>query len=83
MFKDVAKHGLKVAIIDRVTGRVYTCNEVDESTAKYSSTLNRMGFKKNDVLYTKSCITEDGWFCSGDIGYFKLTQMDAFTLLTT
>ena len=19
---------------------------------------------------TKSCITEDGWFCSGDIGYF-------------
>ena len=50
VFKDVAKHGPKVAIVDGVTGREYTYNEVDESTAKFSSALNRMGFKKNDVL---------------------------------
>lgn len=50
VFKDVAKHGSKVAIIDGVSGKEYTFNEVDESTSRFSSALNRMGFSKGSVL---------------------------------
>ena len=38
------KFGSKVAIVDGVTGRDYTFNEVDESTSKFSSALNRIPF---------------------------------------
>ena len=36
--------------MDGVTAREYSYNEIGESTAKFSSALSRMGFKKNDVL---------------------------------
>ena len=50
VFKHVSKYGSRVAIIDAVSGREYTFNEVVESTAKFSSALNRMGFSKGSVL---------------------------------
>lgn len=50
VFKDVAKYGSKVAIVDGVSGREYTFNEVNESTSKISSAFNRMGFSKGSVL---------------------------------
>ena len=50
VFKHVSNYGSRVAIIDAVSGRDYTFNEVVESTAKFSSALNRMGFSKGSVL---------------------------------
>lgn len=50
VFKDVARHGSKVAIIDGVSGKEYTFNEVDENTSRFSSALNRIGFSKGSVL---------------------------------
>ena len=50
VFKNVSRHGSKVAIVDGVSGRAYTFNEVDETTGKFSSALNRMGFSTSSVL---------------------------------
>ena len=50
VFKEVLKHGSKVAIIDGLSGREYTFNEVHEGTSKFSSALNRMGFSQGNVL---------------------------------
>lgn len=50
VFKDAAKYGSRVAIIDGVSGKEYTFNEVDENTSRFSSALNRMGFSKGSVL---------------------------------
>ena len=50
VFRNFNKWGSKVAIVDGVTGREYTFNEVDENTSKFSSALNRMGFSKGNVL---------------------------------
>ena len=50
VFRDFPKHGHRVAIVDGVTGREYTFNEVDETTAKFSSALNRLGFSSGNVL---------------------------------
>ena len=50
VYKSMSKHGSKVAIIDGVSGREYTFNEIDETTGKFSSALNRMGFSKGSVL---------------------------------
>lgn len=50
VYKNMSKYGSKVAIIDGVSGREYTFNEIDETTARFSSALNRMGFSKGSVL---------------------------------
>ena len=50
VFRDFSKYGPRVAIVDGVTGREYTFNEVDENTSKFSSALNRMGFSRGSVL---------------------------------
>ena len=50
VFQNFSKYGSRVAIVDGVSGKEYTFNEVNESTAKFSSALNRMGFSKGDVL---------------------------------
>ena len=50
VFNDVSKHGSKVAIVDGLSGREHTFNEVHECTAKFSSALNRMGFSRGSVL---------------------------------
>ena len=50
VFRDFSKYGPRVAVVDGVTGREYTYNEVDENTSKFSSALNRMGFSKGNVL---------------------------------
>ena len=48
--KDFDKNGSRVAIVDGVSGREYTYNEIAESIAKFSSALNHMGFGKGDVV---------------------------------
>ena len=50
VYRNFRKFGSKVAIVDGVIGRDYTFNEVDESTSKFSSALNRMGFSRGSVL---------------------------------
>ena len=43
-------HGRKTALIDGVTGREYSYNEVQESVVNMASGLVRSGIKKGDVL---------------------------------
>ena len=50
VYKDFAKFGKKIAIVDGVTGRELSYNQIDELTSKFSSSLRRMGFGKGDVL---------------------------------
>ena len=50
VFGNFAQYGKKTAIIDGFSGREYSFNEIDETTAKFSSALNRMGLQKGDVL---------------------------------
>ena len=50
VFSQSDKHGTKVAIVDGVTGREYSYNELHESVVNFSSGLNRLGFEKGDVL---------------------------------
>ena len=50
VYRHFSKYGSRVAVVDGVSGREYTFNEVDESTAKFSSALNRMGFSRGSVL---------------------------------
>ena len=50
VYRHFSKYGSRVAVVDGVSGREYMFNEVDESTAKFSSALNRMGFSRGSVL---------------------------------
>ena len=50
VFSQVDKHRRKIAIVDGITGREYSYDEVHESVVNFSSGLNRLGFKKGDVL---------------------------------
>ena len=50
VFSHIGKHGQKTAIVDGVTGREYSYNELGRSVINFSSGLNRLGFQKGDVL---------------------------------
>eukprot|EP00731_Ephydatia_muelleri_P025133 Em0017g216a len=50
VFSQVENHRKKIAIVDGVTGREYSYNELHESIVHFSSGLNSRGFKKGDVL---------------------------------
>ena len=50
VFQQFPKYGKKVALIDGVTGREYSYNEVQESVVNMASGLVRSGMEKGDVL---------------------------------
>ena len=50
VFQQFPKYGRKVALIDGVTGREYSYNEVQESVVNMASGLVRSGMEKGDVL---------------------------------
>ena len=50
VYRDFPKHGPKIALVDGMTGREFSYNELDEMTAKFSSGLKRLGFQEGDVL---------------------------------
>lgn len=50
VYRDFAKFGKKIAIVDGVTGQEFSYNQIDELTGKVSSGLRRIGFGKGDVL---------------------------------
>ena len=66
VYRNFRKFGSKVAIVDGVTGRDYTFNEVDESTSKFYSALNRMGFSRGSVL--SICSPNVPEYCSAFFG---------------
>ena len=45
-----SKFGSKIGLVEGISGREYSYNELDESTCKFSSGLQRMGFGKSDVM---------------------------------
>eukprot|EP00731_Ephydatia_muelleri_P025132 Em0017g215a len=50
VFSQIESNGRKVAIVDGISGREYSFNELHESVVNFSSGLNRLGFQKGDVL---------------------------------
>ena len=50
VFQHFPKYGKKIALIDGVTGREYSYNEVQESVFNMASGLVRSGMEKGDVL---------------------------------
>ena len=50
VFQHFPKYGKKIALIDGVTGREYSYNEVQESVVNVASGLVRSGMQKGDVL---------------------------------
>ena len=50
VYRDFSKFGNKVALVNGATGREFSYSELESSTAKLSSALNRMGMQKGDVL---------------------------------
>ena len=50
IFQHFPKYGKKTALIDGVTGREYSYNEVQETVVNMASGLVRSGMKKGDVL---------------------------------
>ena len=50
VFQHFPKYGKKTALIDGVTGREYSYNEVQESVVNIASGLARSGMQKGDVL---------------------------------
>ena len=50
VFQNFPKYGKKIALIDGVTGREYSYNEVQESVVNIASGLVRSGMQKGDVL---------------------------------
>ena len=50
VFRHYPKYGKKVALVDGVTGREYSYNELQESVASVASGLVRSGMEKGDVL---------------------------------
>jgi len=50
VFQHFSKYGKKTALVDGVTGREYSYNEVQESVVNMASGLVRSGLQKGDVL---------------------------------
>ncbi len=50
VFQDFPKFGNRTAVVDGITGQEFSYNHIDELTSKFSSGLNRSGFKPGDVL---------------------------------
>ena len=50
VFQDFPKFGNRTAVVDGITGQEFSYNQIDELTSKFSSGLNRSGFKPGDVL---------------------------------
>ena len=50
VYRDFSKFGNKVALVNGATGREFSYSELESSTTKLSSALNRMGMQKGDVL---------------------------------
>ncbi len=50
IFQDFPKFGNRTAVVDGITGQEFSYNQIDELTSKFSSGLNRSGFKPGDVL---------------------------------
>jgi len=50
VFQHFPKYGKNIALIDGITGREYTYNEVQESVVSVASGLVRSGMQKGDVL---------------------------------
>lgn len=44
------KFGSRIGMVDGISGREYSYNELDESSCRLSSNLQRMGFGKGDVM---------------------------------
>ena len=50
VYQDFPKFGKRTAVVDGITGQQFSYNQIDELTSKFSSGLNRNGFKPGDVL---------------------------------
>nr|CAR31336.1 luciferase polypeptide [Suberites domuncula] len=50
VLQDFSKFGKKIAIVDGISWKEYSFNQIDELTSKFSSGLKRIGFKTGDVL---------------------------------
>ena len=51
IMKEFPNYGSKIGLVDGLSGREYSYNEIAEITRKFSSGLqNRLGFEKGDVL---------------------------------
>ena len=48
--EEFSKFGSRTAIVNGLTGREYSFNELDENICKFSSSLLRMGFGRGDVM---------------------------------
>ena len=49
--KEFPNYGSKIGLVDGISGREYSYNEIAETTSKFSCGLqNRLGFEKGDVL---------------------------------
>lgn len=48
--ENFSKHGSNIALVNGITGREYSYNELNESIAKFSSGLRRLNFAQGDVL---------------------------------
>jgi len=70
VFQHFPKYGKKTALIDGVTGREYSYNEVQESVVNMASGLVRSGMQKGDVLALVSPNSEE--FCTT---YFSTLAM--------
>ena len=48
--QNFSEHGSKIGIVDGVTGREYSYNEIADSIARFSCGLQRIGFGQRDVM---------------------------------
>lgn len=48
--RNFSKFGTKIGMVDGISGREYSFNELDECTCKFSSSLQRRGFGRGDVM---------------------------------
>ncbi|KAL9952229.1 hypothetical protein ACROYT_G039451 [Oculina patagonica] len=50
IFQNFGKYGDRTAIIDAISGRSFSFNQIIDLTRRFSSALNKRGFQKGDVL---------------------------------
>ena len=62
VFQHFSKYGEKIALVDGITGREYSYNELQESVVNMASGLVRGGMEKGDVLSLVS--PNSAQFCS-------------------
>jgi acyl-CoA synthetase (AMP-forming)/AMP-acid ligase II len=48
--ENFASYGSRIGLIDGISGREYSYNEIAETVLRFSSGLQRLGFAKGDVL---------------------------------